>query len=151
MSTAPRNQRSVLDMDREITELRRERKNLVSENASLKAEVARLKKAVKLWRDVAEEHCEYNDCSMLAEKDREIEALNEFKKMFVQYHDAFTASQQRVKELEKALEKARDAIAQAPEDAFGDIPDTPDRQGWWIRDELVDSFNKALSDTERGT
>ena len=88
--------------------------------------------------------------SEIASLKAEVERLKADRRATLANHKKdIIALEQRVKELEKALEKARDAIAQAPEDAFGDIPDTPDRQGWWIRDELVDSFNKALSDTER--
>ena len=60
MSTAPRNQRSVLDMDREITELRRERKNLVSENASLKAEIEEWKQGAQVEADEADAQREIN-------------------------------------------------------------------------------------------
>lgn len=47
------------------------------------------------------------------------------------------------------IEAIIDALRSAPEDAFGDVPDTPDQQGWWIRDELIDSACKVREEVER--
>ena len=55
----------------------------------------------------------------------------------------------RLRKLEavrEMLEVSRDAIAQAPEDAFGSVPPAHDHPGYWIRDELVDRITKALAD-----
>ena len=40
---------------------------------------------------------------------------------------------------------ARDAIAQAPEDAFGSVGPAHDHPGYWIRDKLVDRITKAIA------
>ena len=47
------------------------------------------------------------------------------------------------------IEAIIDALRSTPEDAFGCVPDTPDRQGWWIRDELIDSACKVREEVER--
>lgn len=56
--------------------------------------------------------------------------------------------QVRVEELERVLMTCRDAINSLPEDALGDVPDTPDQQGWWIRDELVHNITRILLEKE---
>lgn len=38
------------------------------------------------------------------------------------------------------IKRVIDALNQLPNDTFGYVPDTPDQQGWWIRDELVDAL-----------
>jgi len=43
------------------------------------------------------------------------------------------------------LEELRDAIANTPEDSFGRVLDNRERQGWFIRDEIVDRLSKAIS------
>lgn len=51
--------------------------------------------------------------------------------------------------MSERIEAIIDALRSMPEDAFGCVPDTPDRQGWWIRDELIDSACKVREEVER--
>jgi len=50
--------------------------------------------------------------------------------------------------LKKVVVELVEAIKKVTEDAFGVVYDTPDRQGWFIRDELIDKANKALGALE---
>jgi len=56
--------------------------------------------------------------------------------------------QQRIEELEGALRVAREAIQQAPQDAFGSVGPAHDHPGYFIQDELVDRLTKALAAAE---
>jgi uncharacterized small protein (DUF1192 family) len=58
------------------------------------------------------------------------------------------AKDAEIERLRAALERAREAIAQAPEDAFGSVPPAHDHPGYWIRDELVHSLTVALEDDD---
>jgi len=129
-----------------------------AENASLKAEVDGEEKRM-------EDKCSRcvgvtQNIALKAEGKKLKERMSHWGTVAAEKHAALTASEQRVKDLENDLRTARDAIAQAPEDAFGHVDETSVDEGWWIRDELVANFSQtldgaehddaALSDTERG-
>lgn len=63
--------------------------------------------------------------------------------------EPYTPAEQKpapdVARLVVALEKARDAIGSLPQDALGNVPDTQQRQGWHIRDELINEISTALA------
>ena len=44
------------------------------------------------------------------------------------------------------LRECRNAMDMAEEDIFGKVLDTRDRQGWYIRDEMIANITKVLSD-----
>jgi len=58
--------------------------------------------------------------------------------------DLHQKSLDEVTALKAVLGDLRDAIAQSPKLTFGAVTDSPDQQGWFIRDELVDKANKVL-------
>jgi hypothetical protein len=47
------------------------------------------------------------------------------------------------------IEIVIDALNQLPNDTFGFVADTPDQQGWWIRDELVDALCRERQRIEK--
>ena len=76
----------------------------------------------------------------------EIERLEEHKE---HCFDRMRTMAARIAELEAALIVAREAIAQAPNDAFGSVPPAHNHPGYWIRDELVNNITKALAAKEK--
>jgi len=48
-------------------------------------------------------------------------------------------------ELYNMLTDVFNALEQSPEYCLGDVKDTPDRQGWWIRDEMLYNISKVLN------
>jgi len=51
----------------------------------------------------------------------------------------------KVKAMEDVLKDCRDLIKVADPEIFGKVLDTRERQGWFIRDELIDNINEVLS------
>ena len=67
--------------------------------------------------------------------------------------DEFRTERDRYKalagELAEALRDAHAAITFLPPDALGSVPDKPDCQGWFVRDELIHHINQALAKYEQ--
>jgi len=70
-------------------------------------------------------------------------AMHNLERGFIAGYDN---GQKRIADLVAALAEAREHFNSLPQSAFNSVEDTPDCQGYWIRDAIIDKISRALAE-----